>query len=273
MIDRIGWDGLSPGLRARIEEYVGAVYDAVTVADGLNCRLAATVTTERHGELFLKGVPDEATDEAAALHREALLNPAVTGIGPRLRHDIRTDGWRVLVFEWIDGRHAELGPNSGDLDAVRNVLDQMRGLRPPTGVAVPPLTERFAGFLGPGDAELLAGEALLHTDTNPHNILVTDPGQSETTRRAYVVDWAMPATGPDWIDAAYTAVRLMECDQPPHTALGWLATVPAWQAADPAAVRAFVNTVCRHWTAVAGEQGSGWSNECYRQLLPEFTLS
>ncbi|MEU3602215.1 phosphotransferase [Streptomyces sp. NPDC006798] len=264
MTERLGWDGLPPGLRAGIEDLVGAVYDATTVVDGLNCRFAATVATERHGGLFLKGVPDGPNDEAAALHRETLLNPAVTGIGPRLRYDIRTDGWRVLAFDRIDGRHAGLGPGSRDLDAVRDVLVRMRELRPPAGVAVPPLAERYAGFLGPGDAELLAGQTLLHTDTNPHNILVTEQDRAP---RAYVVDWAMAATGPGWVDAAYTAVRLMEFDQPPAAALGWLATVPSWPAAEPAAVRAFVETVCRHWTAVVGEQGAQWSNNCYRRLL------
>lgn len=265
MTERLGWDGLPPGLRAGIEERVGAVRNAATVADGLNCRFAATVTTERHGALFLKGVPDDATDEAAALHRETLLNHAVTSVGPELRYDIRTDGWRVLAFDRIDGRHADLGPGGSDLDAVRDVLDRMRGLRPPTGADVPPLAERYAGFLDPGDAELLAGETLLHTDTNPHNILVTDA--RTRTARAYVVDWAMPATGPDWVDAAYTAVRLMECDQPPGTALAWLATLPAWRTADPTAVRAFVTAVCRHWTAVIGERDAEPANRRWRLLL------
>ncbi|MGW1281617.1 hypothetical protein ACWD4V_32290 [Streptomyces tsukubensis] len=110
MIGRIGWKGLPPGLRAGITARVGAVHHAATVADGLNCRFAATVTTERHGGLFLKGVPDGTSPEAAAIHRETLLNPAVTGVGPGLRYDIRTDGWQVLAFERIDGRHADLGP-------------------------------------------------------------------------------------------------------------------------------------------------------------------
>ncbi|MFE0422330.1 aminoglycoside phosphotransferase [Streptomyces sp. NPDC058953] len=261
MTERDGWDGLPPGLRAGIEERVGAVHDATVLRDGLDCRFAATVTTDPHGRLFLKGVPDDATDAAAALQYEALLNPTVVGVGPLLRYDLRAAGWHVLVFERVDGRHADLGPGTRDLDAVRAVLTRMRALRVPPGITVPPLAARFTGFLGPGDAERLAGETLLHTDTNPRSILVTD-----ITRRAYVVDWASPATGPAWVDAAYTAVRLMECDQPPGTALAWLATVPTWREADPGAVRTFVDTVCRHRTAALGERNAEPGNRRFQLL-------
>ncbi|AZK93498.1 MULTISPECIES: phosphotransferase family protein [Streptomyces] len=262
MIDRVGWDALPAVLRDEVTARTGALLSDETVPHGLNCRLAATVRTQRYGGLFLKGVPDGDTDEAAALHLEALLGAAVEGVGPALRYDVRAAGWRVLVFDRVDGRHADLGPGSKDLDAVREVLGRMGRLRVPDGVRVPTLAERFAGHLRPGDSELLAGDTLLHTDTHPHNLLV-----EHATGRAYAVDWARPATGPAWVDAAYTAVRLMECDQPPDAALAWLATVPAWQEAAPDAVRAFVDAVCRHWTAVAGERNAEWSNGCYRQLV------
>ncbi|QDY78765.1 phosphotransferase [Streptomyces qinzhouensis] len=262
MTDRVGWDDLPNSLRDEVTARTGAVLSTETIADGLNCRLAATIGTRRHGGLFLKGVPDGDTEEAAALQLEASLGQAVGGVGPTLRYDVHAAGWRVLVFDRIDGRHAALGSGSGDLDAVHEVLGRMRHLRVPAGVVVPQLAERYAGHLGPGDAELLAGDTLLHTDTHPHNILV-----ESATGRAYVVDWAMPATGPAWVDAAYTAVRLMECDQPPGAALAWLATVPAWRTADPDAVRAFVGAVCRDWTATIGERDAESSNRRYRRLI------
>ncbi|WP_414169818.1 hypothetical protein ACMATS_31635 [Streptoverticillium reticulum] len=45
------------------------------------------------------------------------------------------------------------------------------------------------------ERELLLGDALLHTDTNPHSLLVA-------ADRGYRVDWALPAAGPSWIDVA-----------------------------------------------------------------------
>ncbi|MGV9314760.1 phosphotransferase family protein [Streptomyces sp. NPDC003691] len=261
MSPRIDWDDLPAALRAEVTARTGCVLSAATVGEGLNCRLAATVRTQRYSGLFLKGVPGSDSDEAAALGREALLGRAVGGVGPTLRYDVRAAGWRVLVFDRVGGRHADLAPGSPDLPAVREVLRRMGQLRAPSGAAVPPLTERFAGHLGAGEAELLAGDTLLHTDTHPHNILV-----EHGTSRAYVVDWAMAATGPAWVDAAYTAVRLMECDQPPDAALAWLATVPAWQKAEPEAVRVFVGAVCRDWTATIGERDAEPSNRRYRRL-------
>ncbi|MFF3552946.1 phosphotransferase family protein [Streptomyces tsukubensis] len=264
MSPRIGWDELPAALRAEVTACTGAVLSAATVPHGLNCRLAATVRTQRYGGLFLKGVPDGEKEESTALGQEALLAVAVEGVGPVLRYDVRAAGWRVLVFDRVAGRHADLAPGTRDLPAVRNVLRHMTELRAPAGVAVPSLAERFAGHLRPGDAGLLAGDTLLHTDTHPHNILVADGAA-----RAYVVDWAMPATGPAWVDAAYTAVRLMECDQPPEAALGWLATVPAWRNAERRAVRAFVDASCRQWTATAGERHAEPGNRRYRWLAAE----
>ncbi|MFD0383678.1 phosphotransferase family protein [Streptomyces stramineus] len=140
--------------------------------------------------------------------------------------------------------------------------------RPPgrPGPALPAHGHRAAlrGPLGPlprrGTRELLRGEALLHTDTNPHNLMVTD-------RRAYLVDWATPALGPAWVDVAYTAVRLMEADCPRAEVLAWAARFPSWASARPEALAAFVAAHCRRWEATVGAAAARPSNARFAALL------
>ncbi|WP_434600468.1 phosphotransferase [Streptomyces sp. A5-4] len=127
---------------------------------------------------------------------------------------------------------------------------------------IPQLSTRFAAFLHPGEAVALKGSHLLHTDTNPHNVMIGNYGGD-----AYLVDWAMPAIGPAWVDPAYLATWLMSYGQPPSDALGWLGGFTSWRQADPKAVETFVNVTCRHWTATIGEKGAEPSNARFRHLL------
>ncbi|MFD7015814.1 phosphotransferase [Streptomyces sp. NPDC059928] len=110
------------------------------------------------------------------------------------------------------------------------------------------------------EVPLLAGGTVLHTDTNPHNLLVGDG-------RAWMVDWAMWAQGPAWVDVACTAVRLMEADTPAAEALEWAAQFRSWRSADPAAVAAFVSASCRQWEAMVGPVDCRPSNRRFEALL------
>ncbi|MFI1831456.1 phosphotransferase [Streptomyces sp. NPDC020412] len=257
MPERVGWEGLPAGLREQVEERTGRVVEATTVdeersvdegrsdGEGLGGSLATVVRTERQGRLFLKGVRNDGDvagdgagdgERAAALAYEQAVNRAVAGVGPSVRHAVRGSGWLVLAFIHVDGRHADFRPGTHDLAAVDSVVKRMARLKAPRGVRVPAFAERYADRLAPRDAELLAGETLLHTDVRPRNVLIGHAGG-----HAYVVDWARAATGPAWVDPARTAVALMAAGQPVDDALGWLATFPAWRRADPSAVRAFVS--------------------------------
>ncbi|MCC3768768.1 phosphotransferase [Streptomyces sp. UNOC14_S4] len=261
MVERVGWEELPAALRGAVEARTGRVTASRTVVDGLNCVAALVLDTERSGRLFFKGVREADAKAVAALGWEARVNEAVRGVGPLLLHRFRDGGWSCLAFAHIDGRHVDLGPGSNDLAAVSDALRRMQTFSA-SGLPAPPLADRYAAHLLPGDAECLSGTSLLHTDTNPHNIMI---GNGDGV--AYIVDWAMPATGPAWVDAACTAVRLMECGQSPADALTWLGGFASWRHADPESVEAFVHVTCRDWTATIGERDAAPSNARFRHLL------
>ena len=254
---RIGWTELPSAVHRAVEAHAGPVVGVEPVADGITCRMAAVLTTAS-GRVFVKGVPGDDDRGVAAQAVEAAINPALSSVAPRLVAQVLAGGWDLLVFEHAPGRHADLSPGSPDLPGVADALD-IASETPAPGW-LPPLADRYAPFLDAGQAALLDGGTLLHTDTNPHNLLAA--GGVVT-----LVDWAMAARGPAWVDVAFTAVRLMEDGHTAADALRWAAGCPAWQEADPTAVEALVAGVCREWEARVGTRSAVASNTRYGALL------
>ncbi|GAA3721813.1 phosphotransferase [Streptomyces tremellae] len=252
------WAGLPAPLRAAVQRHTGVVTSAESVEQGLNCSAAVRLTAAA-GAFFVKAVRGEDTEGLAGLAQEQRVAPLVGAVSPALHLAVRETGWHALVFDLAPGRTADLAAGSPDVEAVAALMQRLAGL-PPAPAGLLQFADRYAAHLLPGDAELLHGEHLLHTDTNPHNLLV-DGGD------ARLVDWAMPAVGPAWIDPALTAVRLMESDQTPAAALAWLDQIPSWRHAPAAAVAAFVGVVCRDWAARIGEREAEPSNARFRALL------
>jgi hypothetical protein len=259
MNERIEWQELPAGLRGVVEVCTGAVVASESVSSGFNCSTALRLHTLRGGRLFFKGVRATDADQVAGLVCEERVNGAVRGIGSVVRHRFEAEGWFCLAFSHVDGRHVDYSPGSGDLPAVARALRYMCRLRAPG--FLPQFSTRLADHLLPGEADLLAGTHLLHTDTNPHNVLIGENG------RAHVVDWAMPALGPAWVDVAYTAQWLMSFGRSSDDVARWLNGFTSWQEADPRAVEAFVNATCRQAVAQVGERGSADSNAQFRNLV------
>ncbi|WP_308312044.1 phosphotransferase [Streptomyces albipurpureus] len=248
-------------LREAVEACTGPVITSESVTSGFNCSLALVVHTHKAGSLFLKGVRLSDDVGMAGLRCEEQIGGVVGGISPTIRYRFERAGWRCLAFGYVDGRHADYGPGTGDLGTIALTVGRMHQL-PVPAVPLVQLSERFAGCLRPGEADALKGSHLLHTDMNPHNVLI-----GAADGRAYVVDWAMPAIGPAWVDAAYLATWLMSYGHTPEDAHTWLSGQPSWRQADRGAVEAFVAVTCRDFSESVGEENAATSNARFRHLL------
>jgi hypothetical protein len=84
-VEHTDWNDLSQAVRDLIEVHTGPVRAARTVTGGLNSQLAAVLDTA-DGPLFVKGLR---TDHPGVVRqqREAMINPYVLPLAPRLRRN------------------------------------------------------------------------------------------------------------------------------------------------------------------------------------------
>ncbi|WP_411140904.1 aminoglycoside phosphotransferase [Streptomyces sp. x-80] len=186
----------------------------------------------------------------AAQHTEAAINPHVTPVSPCLLFRVESSGWDVLVFEFVPGRSADLGPDSPDLNLVSDVVSIL-GRLPLPDLALPTVQEHFAKDAESEDLEQLAGRDLLHLDLNPDNIRVGT--------RAQVVDWASPAVGAAWVDVAGLIVRLLDAGHTPETADRWARRLPAWHAAPASGIAVHAAVNARSWARTAQKAPFPWA--------------
>ncbi|GAA0348079.1 protein kinase [Streptomyces blastmyceticus] len=93
----------------------------------------------------------------------------------------------------------------------------------------------------------LRGDALLHTDINPSNLVVGDAG-------AWLIDWSWPTRGAAFIDPACFVVQLVSVGHSPESAEGWAARCTAWANADPKAIDVFAAADLRMHRAIADQR-------------------
>ncbi len=251
---RTNWNNLPDQVRVAIERHAGTVHQVDTISSGLNASFVARLRTD-WGFTFAKGTP---ADRAAAQRREAEINANVQPIGPRLLWQIDSLDWHILGFEHVDGRAVDLCPGSTDLAALADVLGQLAELEAPRNVCRR-IEDRWANAAQRArvGTELLAGDRLLHTDLNPHNILVTDSG----TR---IVDWSWPTLGAAWIDTACAALWLIAEGHSPADAESWASTVSVWAAATPEAIDVFTATNAVLWGQIAAAEPRSWKRRLHK---------
>jgi hypothetical protein len=231
-LPRRHWHELPPTVRAAVERRTGRILQASPVQAGSISDLATVLDTS-DGRYFCKGAA--AANPLGWMHRnEARINPHLPPQMPRLHWQVEQDGWLLLGFEYVDGRHPDLAPGSPDLSAVAATLTAMTtALTPCPPIRVQPATLRWADRIAP---DLVDGDTLAHTDVTPYNFLIHGS-------RVTVVDWSMPCRGAAWIDAALMIVRLIRAGHTPDQAEAWAGRIPAWPAARPEAVDAFADAV------------------------------
>lgn len=279
---RLAWEGLPEHVRAAVEGWLGSpIVSAATQPGGFSPGVAARLTASDGRRVFIKAVCAEPNRDAPRFHRrEARIAAALPASAPVPRllwsFDEGGDGWIVLVFEDVEGRHPAVPWQPAELDRVLAALDELAESLTPS-----PLPEGVAGTMaqwlareGQGWQKLLAdplpgrdewsvrhaaglaqleadapagahGDTLLHFDTRADNLLLTD-------ERVYVVDWPHARLGQAWINLVSFAPSVaMQAGPAPETLL---MRSQAGRSADPQAVTAMVAMVAGFFT--------------YRSLLP-----
>lgn len=255
---RISWAELPAPARAAVEQHTGPALHVGDVEGGLNCAMAARIRTP-HGDVFIKAVPVGSKGARQQAH-EAVVASWLPPVAPAVIAHTQAAGWDLIATTWINGRHPDLSPGSADLAPIADALAAATEQYPPADARLPALVDQWAGHATPDEAQLLAGDHLVHADLHDENILVGD--------RAWFVDWALSARGPAWIDVADMALRLVEDGHTADDALAWAARIPAWRDAAPAAVAAWVDVSCRHWEALMGPRDARHGVARWRSLRP-----
>ncbi|MEV0849273.1 aminoglycoside phosphotransferase [Streptomyces sp. NPDC049954] len=246
----ITFAGLPSGARTAIEAEIGSILRIEDVSAGLNSSLSALAHTAG-GVVFLKGLRAEHR-WVWTQQREADINPHVTPLAPRLLFHVIAGGWDLLGFEAIDGHHADYSPGSPDLPKVTGALKELAAL-PCPGIELRLAEQRLAGYMAdPADTEAFAGDALLHTDWNNHNVLITHD-------RAHLVDWGWATRGAAWLDPAHWVIWLIAAGHMPAAAEETVAFLPAWALAPSRAVDAFADASANLWEEIAGSAPDDWT--------------
>ncbi|WP_395961532.1 phosphotransferase [Actinomadura sp. 6N118] len=160
----------------------------------------------------------------------------MSALAPRLLFDVEARGWRLLGFEVLDARPIDYAPGSPDLPKLMDLIHRLQQV-PRPDVTTLPFERRWSQL---GDASVMAGDSLLHTDFNESNVLITD-------ERAYLVDWAWSCKGAAWVDLAFLVVRLVAAGHTPAKAEQWVTQFPAWATAPPEGIDTFAALNHRLW--------------------------
>lgn len=250
-VTAVEFDDLPARVRSAIEAETGPILKAETISAGLNSAVSARLQTAI-GAVFLKGLRIDHR-WVWTQQREADINPYVTSLAPRLLFHIIADGWDILGFEAIDGRHADYSPRSPDLPKVVEAMRRL-GEIPCPDIELRRAEQRLATYVdNPADAEMFKGDVLLHTDWNNHNVLITDDC-------ARLVDWGWATRGAAWLDAAHWIIWLIAAGHTPEEAEHLVSRVPCWSTAPPAAVDAFAVASSGLWDEIAGNASDDWTS-------------
>ncbi|MFC4053479.1 phosphotransferase family protein [Actinomadura syzygii] len=226
-------------------ERTGAVRIVQAPGGGSNVDLAVTVSGPS-GRVFIKAAPRVSPSEdgprVRALRREAAVNPCVPELAPRLHWTVESGGWLALGFEHVEGRLSDYSPGSPDLVTLAEAVQRLQATPCPDAVVM--RVERRWESLS-DDVSPMAGNALLHTDLNPHNLLIGPD------RRFHVVDWGFASRGAPWIEIGQVIPWLVHAGHSPAEAERWAAQFPSWLQADPADIDLYAHLSAERWNQIS----------------------
>ncbi|MFE3202618.1 phosphotransferase [Embleya sp. NPDC059237] len=174
--------------------------------------------------VFVKAAEEATAPWSARAQTSEIAASAVTGVmSPRMLGHGVVDGWRVLVFEYIEGRPVRLSLDSPDLAQVVGAVDRIGRIRPGRSAGLPTLVGRLREYIPPGRDGALRGDRLLHTDLTSANMIVRQDG------RLAVVDWGRVAIGPRWAEIAFLGMNLVREGHDLDEVRRWMWHFPEWR--------------------------------------------
>lgn len=264
----LSWEDLPLAARSAVETRFGQVLGTQRPASGAMPGLAAIVTTTTQ-RVFLKAISQD-SPLVKLYARERTANAAISRAAvpaPRLLWCASAAGWDLTTFEYVAGRQPDLSPGSPDLPAVLDAIAQINAarvpglpsasfnLRPMRSAAAQLLddiqptthwpTYLLAAALDAMPVDAVTGDALVHHDLHPQNLIITNDG-------VVAIDWTFAASGTQWADLALLAPRLVIAVHAPESADATLSVLPAWRSASSSSVDGFIAL----WTAFRLFKGS-----------------
>jgi hypothetical protein len=255
-MSRIPFKQLPADVCQAVADKTGAVHQAVTAPGGTNSGIASVLDTDS-GPVFVKGIPTDHS-QVSAQRREAAVAPHLPASCPRLFWHLELDGWSLLGYEVVDGRHADYTPGSPDLPLVEAALTELQGITAPADVEIKRAVDRWAEYAPPGTLQRFDGDALLHTDFASDNVLIAGG-------RARLVDWAWPTRGAAWIDPGALALYLMNAGHPVEAAVDFAGHFPSWRSAELEALAAFGAASAALWREITEGDDTQWKRSMAEQ--------
>ncbi|WP_433234995.1 hypothetical protein ACQPYK_24500 [Streptosporangium sp. CA-135522] len=160
---RPSWTELPAALRDALAHRLGPIRHAHVQSGGFTPGVAARVSIERDcrtSRAFVKAVPADHV-LAPKYRAEAAIAgqlPAATP-APRLRWSGDLDGWVVLIFDDVDGRHPDLSPGSAEVPIAVAGVAVLAATLTPSPADVPAATQARGGLLHGWEELLRCGTA------------------------------------------------------------------------------------------------------------------
>lgn len=264
------WGELPERVRRAVERRCGPVTGERPAPAGRHSEFSGTLSGP-NGRVFVKGITVDHPQVGGHRH-EVNVNAWLPPVAPSLLWTVESDGWLLLGYEQVDGRHADLAPGSADLPMIAEAMSRSTVPCPPG--LMPVLAEQWARFAGwrrvrhrpPADlhpwsltnldrlvewerraVEAVAGASLAHTDLHSLNMIVDQ-------HSVRIVDWAWSRRAAAWVDSGFLVPRLIQAGHGPAEAERWAGTVPAWNQATESDHTAFAVGVLGLWEFLQRDQ-------------------
>ncbi|GGN96259.1 hypothetical protein GCM10010112_87370 [Actinoplanes lobatus] len=242
---RIDWTALPEAVTKEVADRVGGSH-AVPAVTGDHAEIAVTVTGA-NGQVFVKAAHIDFG--VRSLRFELRVSEAVSGShSPAVKWHFEEAGWLVVGFEHCSGPHADLSPESPDLDLLDEALATLGNTRAPdVGLFGP---KGRLGFEHPA----MDGDTLIHTDLGPANLIVTPRGLR-------IVDWAMATKAAPWVELAMLVPWLIGSGHTAEQAEKWLARQSAWGTVNPSVLDDFATKNAEKWALKSRQSAAGWMRD------------